>query len=241
MLDRDQVVGAIALVGSGEFLPQMEEVDAALLDSRPRKAAFLPTAAAPEGADRVDYWLRLAAEHYARLGAEPIPVPVLDRAQADDPGLARLVEGAGLIYLSGGNPMYLIETLAGTAVWAAIERAWRAGAALAGCSAGAIALGPVARSWRGGGGPRPALGAVPDVAVIPHFDRVRSFAPQILERALDGLPDGVTLVGVDEDTAIVGTDGAWRVWGRQQAWVLKRGGESSTFPAGANIQLTPSH
>ena len=69
-----------------------------------------------------------------------VVVPVVDRISADDPELAGLVAGAGLVYLSGGNPPFLASTLRGTRVWAAIEDAWRAGAALAGCSAGAMAL-----------------------------------------------------------------------------------------------------
>ena len=42
--------------------------------------------------------------HYSRLGVEAVPLQVLDRAGADDPALAGQVAGAGLVYLSGGNP-----------------------------------------------------------------------------------------------------------------------------------------
>jgi hypothetical protein len=144
--------GPIALVGSGEFLPAMEAVDAALLAGRPARAVFLPTAAGEEGPDRVAYWLRLGTDHYRRLGAEPVPLAVLDRRDADDEKLAAQVEGAGLIYLSGGNPGYLADTLRGTAVLDAILGAWRDGAALAGCSAGAWPTTPAralpGRGWR---------------------------------------------------------------------------------------------
>src|SRR2546423_5281956 len=145
--------GPIALVGSGEFLPVMEGVDAALLDGRPPRAVFLPTAAAPEGPQRVDYWLRLGAEHYQRLGVEPVPLTVLDRRDADDPANAAAVAGAGLVYLSGGNPGYLADTLRGTAVLEAILTAWQAGAALAGCSAGGRALPPPSRGTNTRGPP----------------------------------------------------------------------------------------
>src|SRR5258708_3904820 len=99
--------GPIALLGSGQFLPPLGAVAAALLDARPPRAVFLPTAAALEGPQRVDYWLRLGAEHYRRLGAEPVPLAVLDRRDADNPANAAAVAGAGLVYLSGGNPGYL--------------------------------------------------------------------------------------------------------------------------------------
>ncbi|MGH9010812.1 MAG: hypothetical protein ACRDYF_13335, partial [Acidimicrobiia bacterium] len=85
--------GPIALVGSGEFLPVMEAVDAALLAGRPPRAVFLPTASAPEGPERVDYWMRLGSEHYRRLGVEPVPLAVLDRSEAADPANAAAVAG----------------------------------------------------------------------------------------------------------------------------------------------------
>ena len=53
--------------------------------------------------------------------------------------LRPLVAGAGLVYLSGGNPTFLTETLQDTPVWDAIRRTWQRGAGLAGCSAGAMA------------------------------------------------------------------------------------------------------
>jgi hypothetical protein len=86
--------GPIALVGSGEFLPVMEPVDAALLAGRPPRAVFLPTAAAPEGKEALDHWVGLGEGHYRRLGVEPVPLAVLDRDDADDPGvfgLARVI------------------------------------------------------------------------------------------------------------------------------------------------------
>ena len=76
-----------------------------------------------------------------------------------------------MIYLSGGNPAYLADTLRGTAVWDAIVAAWRGGAALAGCSAGAMALTswvPSLRHPRTGG--TVGLGLLPRLRVIPHFD-----------------------------------------------------------------------
>ncbi|MGH9283300.1 MAG: hypothetical protein ACRD0S_10250, partial [Acidimicrobiales bacterium] len=60
--------GPIALVGSGEFTPDMLAVDRLLLEGRSPRAVFLPTAAAQEGADRVDYWVQLGRGHYRAMG-----------------------------------------------------------------------------------------------------------------------------------------------------------------------------
>jgi cyanophycinase len=228
--------GPIALVGSGEFLPVMESVDAALLDGRPSRAVFLPTAAAPEGPERVDYWLRLAAEHYRRLGAEPVPLAVLEREDADNPANAAAVAGAGLVYLSGGNPGYLADTLRGTAVLEAILAAWRSGAALAGCSAGACALTAVADDIRTGDS-RSGLAVVPELVVLPHFDRIEQWAPGVVNRRADRLSTGQILVGIDEETALISGDEGWRVEGRQNVWIVEPEGQRIPHPAGTLLAL----
>jgi cyanophycinase len=235
--------GPLALVGSGEYLAVMAGVEAALIEGRPPRYVQIPTAAAPEGARRLQYWLDLGAAQAERLGVEPVPVVVRDRDEAGSEDLAALIAGAGLVYLSGGNPLFLARTLRGTRVWAAIEAAWRAGAALAGCSAGAIALTdwvPAVRtpSMK----PEPGLGVLPHLRVLPHFDTMTSWAPDLVARAAAGAPPGTTVLGIDEETAIVDLSGhgrQWQVHGRQQAWILdgdgRPGHTGRPFPAGATV------
>lgn len=241
--------GPVALVGSGEFLEVMVPVDAELLAGRPARAAFLPTAASLEGADRVAWWLELGRRHYEAMGVEAVPVPVLTRDDADDPGLARLVEGAGLIYLSGGDPHHLAATLRGSLVWDAVVTQWRQGAALAGCSAGAMALTAGAPPDLGpGGSHRPiaeeaaaggaGLGLVGHLAVIPHFDLLERIRPGIVARFGDWKPPATVLVGVEEETALVGTGSGWRVHGVGAVWVFGSG-EPQRFVDGQDVDLTP--
>ena len=87
------------------------------------------------------------------------------------------------------------------------------GAALAGCSAGAMAMGGAVPDVRHPlSGPVDGLGVVPHLSVVPHFDR---FGSRLLGAfAGHQLPDGVRLVGVDEKTALVGGPHAWRWWAR---------------------------
>jgi cyanophycinase len=244
--------GPVALVGSGEYLPVLEFLERALIVGRPPRYVQLATAAAPEGPVSLVRWHGLGAEAARRLGVEQVVVPVDARADADDPATAELVRGAGLIYLSGGNPVYLTGTLRGSRVWAAIVDAWRAGAALAGCSAGAMALSAgfpgFRRPWRSSAG----LGLVPFVRVVPHFDRFGARLPDVALRGLGRGEDDALLVGIDEETALVGgLDGgwqaepagpgnAWQVLGRQSAWLLGPGrrtrvaaGESVVLPISA--------
>ena len=101
------MAGPVALVGSGEFLPDTESIDRALLqlgDDPPPRVAILPTAAGQEGPASIDRWLELGTAHYERLGAIPVPLPVVDNASANDPDLADEVASADLVYFSGGDP-----------------------------------------------------------------------------------------------------------------------------------------
>ena len=218
--------GKLALVGSGEYLPVMQEIEEWLLDGRPRRYVQLATAAAPEGERSLNRWHELGAVAAARLDVEQVVVDVRDAVSANDAENAALVEGAGLIYLSGGNPTYLANTLRGTQVWTAIVDAWRAGASLAGCSAGAMAMGgyiPDIRHPKRGG--VDGLGIVPDLRVLPHFDKYSRMIPDFVMRPL--LTDTATVVGIDEDTALVSEgpaeDGLWefRSRGRQSAWRIE--------------------
>ncbi len=232
--------GPLALVGSGEYLPVLEDVERELLDAaaargRPRRYVQLATAAAPEGPASLARWHALGLAAARRLGAEQIVVPVVDKASADDPRLADLVADAGLVYLSGGSPVFLATTLGGTAVWAAIHRAWQAGASLAGCSAGAMALTDhVPELFHPRRPAQTGLGAVPHLRVLPHFDRFASRIPDLLLTRIVATPPGVTVVGIDEDTALVGGPERWQVRGRQSVWVLTPDGRTE-HPAGSEL------
>lgn len=232
--------GPLALVGSGEYLPVMAGVESALIEGRPPRYVQIPTAAAPEGKRRLQYWIDLGVAQAERLGVEPVPVVVRDRDEAGSRDLAALIAGAGLIYLSGGSPLFLARTLRGTRVWAAIEAAWRAGAALAGCSAGAIALTDWVPAVRAPASePEPGLGVLPHLRVLPHFDTMTSWAPDLVARAATGAPPETTVLGIDEDTAVVDLSGhgcQWQVHGRQQAWILDGDGPRRPFPAGDTVQ-----
>ncbi len=227
--------GPLALVGSGEYLPQMADMEAALLAGRPPRYVQLATAAVPDGAAVVARWHDLGAAQAARLGVEAVAVGVDDRDAADDPANAALVAGAGLVYLSGGHPAFLADTLRGTAVWSAIVAAWEAGAALAGCSAGAMALTswvPSLRNPRKGA--TPGLGLLPHLRVIPHFDAFAARIPDLVTRFVLPHDPAVTVIGVDEDTAVVGGSHDWEVQGRRSAWRLTRDGREE-LPAGTTF------
>lgn len=233
--------GPVALVGAGEFLPATSALDAGLLAatgrSRPR-VAILPTASYPDGETVFQRWAAMGSDHFRDLGAEVEAVLVRDRTGADDPGAAQAVGEADLIYLSGGKPGYLLRSLAGSAVGAALAAAHERGATLAGCSAGAMALAgrsfefrmrrmPWPLRWRAG------LGMVDGVAVVPHYDAwPEPFCALIVLQA----PRGGVVLGIDEETAAVGRDGSWQVHGRARVTVW-RGRHRERFRDGDVFRL----
>lgn len=217
--------GRIALVGSGEYLPVMQETEAWLLDGRPGRFVQLATAAAPEGDKSLARWHELGRESAERLGVEQVIVDIRMRPDADEDRWVEAIRGAGLIYLSGGNPGYLARSLRGSRVWRAIKDEWLAGASIAGCSAGAMALCgyvPDFRHPRKGG--EDGLNLIPDLRVLPHFDRFSTWIPDFAMRPL--VTEGALVVGIDEDTALLGEmddKGTWlfRPRGRQSAWRIE--------------------
>ncbi len=218
--------GPVALVGAGEFLPEMVGFDLGLLAAtgrtRPR-VAILPTASYPDGPEVFDRWAAMGAAHFAELGADVEPVLVRDRSDADDAAAAQAVGEADLIYLSGGKPSYLLHVLAGSAVGKAMIDANERGAVLAGCSAGAMVLAGVTFDTRMKFLPWPlrwqvGLGFAPGISVVPHYDAWPEPMSALL--ALQA-PRGTTVLGIDEETAIIGRDGTWQVHGAARVTVWR--------------------
>ena len=234
----NETPGPLALVGSGEYLEHMAPIEAALIEGRPGRYVQLATAAVPDGPDVVARWHRLGREQADRLDVEQVVLNVESRSDANDPALVAQVGGAGLIYLSGGHPAFLADTLRDTELWRAIVDQWRRGAALAGCSAGAMAVTtwvPSLRHPRDGG--TPGLGLLTHVRVIPHFDAFAARMPDLLTRFLLPNDDGVMVLGIDEDTALVGGPVEWRVEGRASVWHLTDHGRVQ-YESGATL-VTP--
>jgi cyanophycinase len=207
-------VGPLALVGGDELNPGNEEQDRLLVDAAGGGPAYVLATAA--GRQRPDLAVRNAVRWFGELGLEVEELPATKRSHVTSTENAERARGGRFFYLVGGDPGLVPKTLAGTPVWDAIVEAWREGAALAGSSAGAMALGEwtLIRGRMPGDDQRqyrPALGLVPGVAVLPHFD---TFGHRWVDSALAGAPrDDVVLVGVDERSAAVWHDGGWKAYG----------------------------
>lgn len=221
-------MAAIALLGSGEFLPWARPVDQWLADhatAESDRALVVPLASAPEGPDVYERWASMGVAHYRELGLTPEVLPLRTRDDAFDASCVDAVADARLIFFSGGNPGYLAEALRDTPFWEAVVAAVSAGTAFGGCSAGAVAPGALApyvrnemlESWVDG------LRLLDGAFIAPHFDVLDSYAPNLRRVIMDMCPPDCTAVGIDEETALYGDDGAWQVAGNGSVWIATDG------------------
>lgn len=241
------MISTIAMLGSGEFLPWMEPLDRRMIDASAVKSdrvAILPLASAPEGDDVFDNWARMGIEHYRRIGADPVIIPLKSREDAFRPELAGMLDGAALIFFSGGNPAHSCRVLRGTPFWEATLAAVADGASLGVCSAGVSMLGEIAPdianvadlgnlTWVDG------LRYFPKTLFGLHWDALDSYMPGLKEFVLKTVPHDCCFFAIDEDTATVGDGLRWRVEGRGGVYLTPPGGTMTAYEVGEEFELAP--
>lgn len=223
---RPEPSGVLVLMGSGELSPSMVEVHKAMLQStgdRPL-AVFVDT---PAGFQlNVDQISRRAQEYFQTRVGFPLQVASLkSRVDIDTaPGLQalRLLENADFILMGPGSPTYAARQWIGTPVQHILRSRVEKGAVVTAASAAALTMGwktlPVYEIYKVGMdlhwvdgldllGPWGLR-----LVIVPHWNNAeggthdtrycymgeRRFGA--LERLL---PDGVTVVGIDEHTALI--------------------------------------
>jgi cyanophycinase-like exopeptidase len=128
------------------------------------------------------------------------------------------------MYMSGGDPHYLANSLIDTPVWKAIYTNWHTGASLAGCSAGAMAMCTEIPNFRfTKREPTPGLNILPNLRVIPHFDKFFRWIPDSVAKVLMHAPENSILLGIDELTALVKRtrEEHWLVQGEAKVHILQ--------------------
>jgi cyanophycinase len=212
--------GPLALVGGDEFQPGNEHQDEILRDACAGRPAYVVATAAQDFASGA---AEAARRWFAGLGLEVRELRIRSKEDARSAEVVAEAAGAGLVYIAGGDPGTVVDVLRSSPVWKAIALAWRAGAALAGSSAGAMALCQwclVQTSWPGEIDERSvdALGLIPGCAILPHFDVLGdAWVPW----AQEGLGQNAKVIGIDERTAAVLRDGSWEVVGPGAVTILQ--------------------
>ena len=232
------MTGYILLEGGAEFGGKMSEPDLRAIELAGGSDALIciiPTAAAPDnnsqraGNNGVRWFKSLGARRVESL-------PLIDKASANDPGIANTIRQSRLLYMLGGFTGYLGETLANSAAWQAMLQAYESGAVIAGSSAGAMVLcqyyyDPAkARVVQG-------LGLVPNSCVLPHHNTFGKGWAKLLGIHLPG----AVLIGIDERTGMIDdSDGGrivgWRVYGEGSVTLYRRG-QPAEYTTGQSFNI----
>jgi len=221
--------GSLALVGSGEYLPQMAEFEKSLIDDgvkNGKKPIYIqiPTAAGRESENRLKHWQDLGKEQAKKIGVESIFLPIYDRDAANNQEYADQIRDSALVYMSGGDPHYLSKSLLDTLVWKAVYENYLSGGSIAGCSAGAMVLSSHIPNFRlSKSEPTIGLNLIPKIRVIPHFDKFFKWIPESAAKILLNIPNDGILMGIDELTALTKRSGlnSWQVSGKGKVHILK--------------------
>lgn len=203
-------MGILLLEGGAEFGGRMSEPDLRAIELAGGPDApirIIPAAAAPDnnhvraGNNGVRW--------FKSLGARDVEVGfAIDAVSANDAAIASALREARLIYLLGGFPRHLGETLLHSRAWQAALDAYESGAVVGGSSAGAMVLcehyyDPYEHKVLEG------LNLISNACVLPHHNNAgRSWADMLSQQ----LP-GSLLIGIDEATGMLQEAGAWTVYG----------------------------
>jgi cyanophycinase len=231
--ERRADAGTFVLVGGGEFGAGCRDLHAELVrTSSAEEIVLVPAAAAFEHPERVG---ERALAHFAGVGARVRVLDVLHRSEAEDPKNAEIVRAAKFVYVADGSPLHLRSVLKDSALFEALLASYHGGGVLAASGAGATVLCDPMVDPRGGAY-TVGLGVVRNLAVFPYHGTA---ADHLRERSIDLLPSNATLVGIDEETALVREgDGTWRVAGVGHVTVY--GADASlAYEPGAEITGLP--
>jgi cyanophycinase len=207
----------LLLEGGAEFGGQMSEPDLRALELARGPVAILPTAAAPD--NNHERAGRNGRRWFQSLGASLVdPVPVTDKLSANNPEFAARIRAAKLIYLLGGFPRHLGETLANSLVWRAALQVYEEGGVIAGSSAGAMVLcehyyDPYSKQLL------PGLNLLPGACVIPHHN---NFGKGWIDDLAKKLSADV-LIGIDEQTGMICENEIWSVYGAGAVTLYRNG------------------
>jgi cyanophycinase len=227
-------VGYLLLEGGAEFGGAMREPDLRaiqLAGGFEVPVRIIPTAAAPDnnqvraGNNGVRWFRGLG-------GREVESLPLIDKASANDPQIAKTLRSAKLIYLLGGFTHYLGQTLKDSQAWGAVLEAYQSGAVIAGSSAGAMVL---CEHYYdpGRGNVERGLNLVRNTCVLPHHN---TFGKNWVDK-LKALLPGVTLLGIDEYTGMLVEAEEWLVLGGGAVTVY-RGDEIESYNSGKTFRLS---
>lgn len=240
------VTPLLVLLGSGEFTSNLTPIDSYLISrtGKPHpRVAIIPTASGQEKA--FARWLNDGTQYFSKLQAQPLPIAVKNEHDANQSIKFAAVNQADIIYLSGGDPGYLRFSFLDSLLWQTILSRISRGATLVGSSAGAMVFGQfmlmnpyqvtenhAQPNWQ------PGFNLLPG-SIIPHYDYLITRETQDYNALLTHIPSHIkpTLLGIDENTALILTHQSARIIGPGKVHLIDTGVQ---FDSHTKIQPLPS-
>ncbi|MBN1311434.1 MAG: hypothetical protein JXB30_08445 [Anaerolineae bacterium] len=238
---RELAAGFLMVLGSMGLEPVTEplwKAIAVLLPSTPIMAIILSLAAdqhKPAGRQRV----KQAEEMFNRLG---FVTQIIRSAGLDAQKTPSLPQQADFVYTMGDDPRTLSTYVQANAPeWKALRQRHETGTAIIAAANIAAMLGehtfaplkpypPMLDDLEFE--PLPGAGLLPGAAILPYFNRL----PDQLPRKLAALfPPETTLIGIDEQAALISDRAGWRAAGLGSVTILRHNQIAFVAQAGASI------
>jgi cyanophycinase-like exopeptidase len=229
--------GYLIFSGGDAFSPRSRNADYTWLklmrgNNRHPRVAVVPVAAMRKAEKNAQDTTR----YFQHLRTIPEYTLILDRNSANRPTEYELLDKVEVIVLIDGSPIDMVERLRGTKTEEVLHGALEREAAIMATGASAMALGAVywfAHEWEAG------LGLAPHLAILPHHNLIRMRLPP--EKLLADLPEGITLVGVDDATVLIShPDGSFEVAGEGTVTVYRSVDQLDTYRDGGTFRLEPA-
>lgn len=190
--------GYLIFNGGEPFDSTTYEVDRAWLryvrGSRRPRVVVVPVAAM-EKHQKIAYE---TCKYFNRMDAQTDYKLITDRTLANTPSEFEILSKVDAVILTDGSPIDMVERLRDTHTEKTLHMALERKAVVYGTGASAMTFGPVywfAHEWL------PGLGLIANITVLPHYNLVAGRLST--EELLADLPEGVTLIGIDQHTNLV--------------------------------------
>ena len=194
----------IALIGGNEFSRACEPVDRHLLNTlrkRTPKVAIIPTAVGHLTPQTV---IDKAVRYFTQLKAEAYEIGIHDESDANDPKITKHLRQSDAIYLTGGDPIYLINSLKNSLFLSELTNLYLSGHMIIGSSAGAMALCESMQVPPGSGELIDGLNLIPNLCILPHYENLAQPPTGETSNSNRSIPSkaAITFIGIDSQTAL---------------------------------------
>ena len=222
----------LVLTGGDEFHSTCIESDLVALNffqTKEKLVRSLPTAAKYQSSGEKAY--SNAKRYFGTMGFSSDCIDIYSKSEANDALRVKKLIGVRHVYIVGGNPVYLLQTLKNTLFVEKLRDWLNRCNVLFGSSAGAMVLGsymrnPIDKTWIEG------LGIIPGVAVLPHHEN--SDPNQTLRNISNAGLEDIIVLGIDGKTSCLGNGSSWKVMGPGAVTVYNRG-NWKVFQSGEDI------